>query len=76
MIQVFLMSDAQLLASSPLTNWSGPLGLPDFAAIDEATIGAVFDAAFAAHLAEIETIANNPAAPTIELSLRARRWIV
>jgi peptidyl-dipeptidase Dcp len=57
--------------ASPLTRWNGPLGLPDFAAIDEATIGAVFDDACAAHLAEIDAIASDPQPPTIDNTLKA-----
>ena len=45
--------------SSPVTNWNGPLGLPDFAAIKDDDFAGVFDHAFAVHAAEIETIANN-----------------
>jgi peptidyl-dipeptidase Dcp len=49
-----------------LTHWHGPLGLPDFTAIDDADFGPVFDAALAAHQAEIDAIAGDTAEPTIE----------
>jgi peptidyl-dipeptidase Dcp len=59
------------LAAHPLTAWNGPLGLPDFTRISDADFGPVFDAAFAAHEAEIEAIAGNAAEPTIENTLAA-----
>lgn len=59
------------LAAHPLTAWNGPLGLPDFTRISDADFGPVFDAAFAAHEAEIEDIAGNAEAPTIENTLAA-----
>ena len=33
------------LGHHPLTHWEGPLGLPDFARIEDAAFGPVFDAA-------------------------------
>ena len=59
------------LASHPLTAWSGPLNLPDYGHIDEAEFASVFDAALAAHDREIEAIASNAEAPTIENTLAA-----
>lgn len=59
------------LSSHPLTAWNGPLGLPDFTRILDADFGPVFDAALAAHAAEIDTIANGPEAPTVENTLVA-----
>ena len=59
------------LARHPLTRWTGPLGLPDFSAIADADFGPVFDAALAAHEAEIAVIAGNAAAPTVENTLEA-----
>ena len=41
------------LASSPLTDWTGPFGLPDFSAIADEDFEPVICAAFDAHLAEI-----------------------
>ena len=59
------------LATHPLTDWSGPLGLPDFARISDGDFEPVFDAALAAHRAEIAAIAGNPDAPTIDNTLAA-----
>ncbi len=59
------------LASHPMTAWSGPVGLPDFARIEDADFGPVLDAALAAHTAEIDAIARNPEPPTIENTLAA-----
>jgi peptidyl-dipeptidase Dcp len=59
------------LADHPLTRWQGPLGLPAFEKIGDGDFSAVFDAALAAHMAEIEVIANNPEPPTIANSLAA-----
>ncbi|MBP0437618.1 M3 family metallopeptidase [Tianweitania sediminis] len=59
------------LTTHPLTHWSGALDLPDFAAIDHADFEPVFDAALAAHAAEIAAIATNNDAPTIENTLAA-----
>ncbi|MFN3547421.1 MAG: M3 family metallopeptidase [Mesorhizobium sp.] len=58
-------------APSPLVDWNGPMGLPDFARITDSAFEAAFDAGFAAHEAEIEAIAANPEAPTIENTLAA-----
>ncbi len=55
----------------PLTHWDGPLGLPDFKRVDDADFGAVFDAALAAHQADIDAIAANPETPTIENTFAA-----
>ena len=59
------------LATHPLTHWTGPLGLPDFSSVAEDDFGSVFDAALAAHRAEIDAIAANPEKPTIENTLAA-----
>lgn len=59
------------LARHPLTRWTGPLGLPDFPAIADRDFGPVFDAALAAHAAEIAAIAADPQAPTMENTLEA-----
>ena len=58
-------------ATAPLVDWSGPMGIPDFAHIGDEAFAAAFDAGFAAHAAEIEAIAADPAAPTIENTLAA-----
>ncbi|MER9331041.1 M3 family metallopeptidase [Mesorhizobium sp. M0488] len=59
------------LAAHPLTTWRGPLGLPDFDHIGDHDFSPVFDAARKAHEAEIEAIAGNKDAPTIENTLQA-----
>ncbi|WP_295807870.1 M3 family metallopeptidase [uncultured Nitratireductor sp.] len=59
------------LATHPLTNWNGPHGLPDFMAFDETAFAPVFDAALAAHEAEIAEIAGNAEPPSIENTLAA-----
>ncbi len=58
-------------AANPLTNWTGPHGLPDFAAIDESLFDPTIEAALAAHEAEIAAIADAEEAPTIENTLAA-----
>ena len=59
------------LAAHPLTAWQGPLGLPDFTRIGDGDFCPVFDAALKAHEAEIDAIAGNADAPTIENTLAA-----
>ncbi|MCT7376518.1 M3 family metallopeptidase [Chelativorans salis] len=59
------------LATHPLTAWNGPLGLPEFGRIDEDALAPAFDAALAAHEAEIASIAGNGEAPTIANTLAA-----
>ncbi|MGX5850519.1 M3 family metallopeptidase [Mesorhizobium sp. PL10] len=59
------------LAVHPLTKWQGPLGLPDFANIGDGDFSQAFDAALKAHEAEIDAIAGNKDAPTIENTLAA-----
>ncbi|MEW9805907.1 M3 family metallopeptidase [Mesorhizobium sp. ZMM04-5] len=54
------------LDSHPLTHWDGPSGLPDFTRLSDADFGPVFDAALAAHRAEIDAISDDPNDPTIE----------
>src|SRR5690606_5172580 len=54
-----------------LTHWTGPLGLPDFPALDDAGFGPVFDVALAAHAAEVDTIAGAKEAATIDNTLAA-----
>ena len=59
------------LSTHPLTGWSGPLGLPDFTRLSDDAFSPVFEAALAAHDREIEAIAANPEAPTIDNTLAA-----
>jgi peptidyl-dipeptidase Dcp len=60
-----------------LEDWTGPFGLPPFDRIETAHFVPAFDAAMAAHLAELEAIATDPAAPdfvnTVEAMERAGR---
>ncbi|MEL0114565.1 MAG: M3 family metallopeptidase, partial [Rickettsiales bacterium] len=51
--------------------WSGPLGLPAFSAIDDSDFEPAFDAALRAHLADIDAIAENPQVPTFENTIVA-----
>ncbi|MEQ9124986.1 MAG: M3 family metallopeptidase, partial [Alphaproteobacteria bacterium] len=51
--------------------WGGPLGLPEFGRIGVADLEAAFDVALPAHLAEIEAIAADPAAPNFENTIVA-----
>jgi peptidyl-dipeptidase Dcp len=66
-----MMTDTVDLAANPLTAWRGPLGLPDFTAIGTGDFAPVFDAAIAAHDAEIRAIADNPLPATIDNTLAA-----
>ncbi|MBT7363147.1 MAG: peptidase M3, partial [Rhodospirillaceae bacterium] len=54
-----------------LIHWAGPMGLPEFARIDDHDFAAAFAAALPAHLAEIDAIANDPAVPTFENTIVA-----
>jgi len=54
-----------------MTQWTGPLGLPDFKGLRDEDFGPVFDAALAAHAAEIEAIAGSSAEPTVANTLVA-----
>jgi peptidyl-dipeptidase Dcp len=58
-------------ALSPLVQWNGMHGLPDFTAIKDEDFAPAFEAAFAAHRAEIDAIAANPETPTIANTLAA-----
>jgi peptidyl-dipeptidase Dcp len=57
--------------SSPLTRWSGPHGLPEFDQIADGDFVAAFDAAMAAHNAEIAAIAANDDDATLANTLEA-----
>jgi len=54
-----------------LDDWTGPLGLPDFAAIDDAMLAPAFDSALDAARAEIAAIADNPAPPDFANTIAA-----
>lgn len=66
-----MTSTAIDLTSHPLTRWRGPLGMPDFTEIRDDQFGRVFDAAIAAHQAEIDAIAASAEPATIENTLAA-----
>jgi len=65
------MTDRIDLAAHPLTNWTAALGLPDFERIADPDFAPAFDAALAAHEAEIAAIAEAGEAPTIANTLEA-----
>lgn len=54
-----------------LTQWSGPCGVPRFAAISDDDFAPVFAAALAGAEAEMEAIAANPAPPDFDNTLAA-----
>ncbi len=54
-----------------LEDWTGPFDAPPFARIKPADFPPAFDAAFAAHKAEIAAIADNPAPPNFENTIGA-----
>jgi len=49
--------------ASPVFDWTGPLGLPQFTSIADADFAPAFETALAEHDAEIEAIAGNEEAP-------------
>jgi len=55
----------------PLTCWTGPLGLPAFEDVSDDDFAPAFEAALAAHAAEIDAIAENTAPATIDNTLAA-----
>lgn len=65
------MSAAPTAVNPAISTWTGPLGLPDFAAIDDRDFEAAFAAALPAHLAEIEAIATNPEDATFDNTIVA-----
>jgi peptidyl-dipeptidase Dcp len=59
-------------AANPLVNdWTGRFGLPAFAALEAGHFPPAFDQALAAHRAEVEAIAANPAAPDFDNTVAA-----
>ena len=71
-IEEMTNEEARKSNTNPLiATWTGPLGLPDFASIEDRDFEATFAAALPAHLAEIETIAGNPDEPTFENTILA-----
>jgi peptidyl-dipeptidase Dcp len=59
------------VANPLLTDWTGPFGLPAFAAIKPEHFRPAFDAALAEHRAEIDLIAADPAKPTFDNTIAA-----
>lgn len=59
------------LETHPLTNWTGPHGLPDYTKISDDDFEPVFDAALEAHLAEIDAITAQKEEATIANTLEA-----
>ena len=66
-----MSTEAIDLDRHPLTHWTAPLGLPDFTEIRDEQFAPVFDAALAAHEAEIAAIAGNKQEPSIANTLEA-----
>ena len=54
-----------------LADWTGPFGLPPFGAIKPEHFQPAFDAALAAHRAEIDTVVGDPAAATFDNTIAA-----
>lgn len=64
--------EAQMESNPLLQEWTGPYqGVPDFNAASLDDLEAALEAGMAAHLAEIEAIANNPEPPTFENTIVA-----
>ena len=59
------------IVNPAIESWTGPLGLPDFAAIADGEIAPAFDTALARHLADIDAIASDPEADTFENTIVA-----
>ncbi|WP_431052043.1 M3 family metallopeptidase [Roseateles sp. L2-2] len=60
-----------MLSNPLLSAWTGPYGLPPFDAIRAEHVEPAFEAALAAHRAELAAIAENPAAPDFDNTLAA-----
>ncbi len=66
------MSEPQTAPQNPLLkDWTGPFGLPPFGAVAPDQFRPAFDAALAAHRAEIEAIAADPAVPSFDNTIAA-----
>jgi len=66
------MSEPQTAPQNPLLkDWTGPFGLPPFGAIVPDQFRPAFDAALAAHRAEIEATAADPAVPNFDNTIAA-----
>jgi len=58
-------------ANPLLAEWTAPFGLPPFDRVEPAHFRPALEAAMAAHRAEVEAIATNPAPPTFENTVAA-----
>jgi peptidyl-dipeptidase Dcp len=66
------MNSPTAAAENPLlADWTGPLGLPPFGAVRPEHFRPAFDQALAAHRAELDSIAANPAEPTFANTIEA-----
>lgn len=65
------MSSQKPAINPALTDWTGPLGLPDFTAFTDDDFAPAFEAALAADLADVDAIINHHEAPTIDNTLKA-----
>ena len=65
------MTDPQTSQNPLLADWTGAFGLPPFAAVAPDKFRPAFDAALAAHRAEIDAIASDPAAPSFDNTIAA-----
>ncbi|MCY0092741.1 M3 family metallopeptidase [Hoeflea ulvae] len=57
--------------ASPVFDWTGPLGLPEFTGIADTDFAPAFEIAFAEHDAEIDAIAGNAEAPSFANTVEA-----
>lgn len=60
----------KLAYNHALTQWNGPLGLPEFQHISDTDFAPAFEAALQQDLEEVEFIANSDSAPTIDNTLK------
>ncbi|PSH66648.1 peptidase M3 [Phyllobacterium brassicacearum] len=65
------MSSTKTAINPALTEWTGPLGLPDFTAFSDDDFAAAFDAALASDLADIDAIVNHHEVSTVDNTLKA-----
>lgn len=65
------MTVPETFANPLLQPWNTPYGLPPFDQIAPEHFEPAFDVAMPAHLAELDAIAHNPAAPDFDNTLRA-----
>ena len=66
-----LQTDTMSDVNPAILEWTGPLGLPDFEAIEDSDFEAAFAAALPAHRAEIDAIAGNAAEPDFKNTIIA-----